>query len=286
MPLGLNTLAEVNDLRTGMLAELHQQARLLDKHLAPCLVHQYLQQVSNISDQIHEYTMLVKKHVPEKRLFLLHIAEAITATIKDIVTRWPSCNYLQLKVPGAFLYKKMSKLCPRWKTVHQQLMLFVQNGPLLKIANTLVRKCRPDKNSRVTWQRLLYTEDLLNSLEELLHTSYSEQQFDDAFIELLVTMDYNEKDFLHYYTRHIEASVSSTSSYYDKKNLLNRYFDKLEKLPNRVIPFTPVHAIAHHREYLPLKGRLMQQLTTYTSAINHKQRLMEREMQQLIWKKN
>lgn len=286
MPLGLQTLVDVNDLRTGMLDELSQQVRYLDKQVGPCLIHQYLQQVSHVSDQVHSYAVLIKKHVPEKRLFLQHITEALTGTIKDIVTQWPSCNYLQLKVPGAFLYKKMANLRPRWKTVHQQLILFVQNDTLLKVATAMVKKCRPDKNNRITWQRFLYTEDLLINLEGLLRKNYSEQRFDDMLVDLLVTMDYNEKDFLQYYTRHIEACVSSTSNYYDKKNLLNWYFDKLEKLPNRVIPFTPLHAKPLHREYLPLKGRLLQQLTTYTSAINLKQRLMEREMQQLIWKKN
>ncbi|MDR6342974.1 hypothetical protein HNQ91_006061 [Filimonas zeae] len=286
MTPGLQTLIDVNNMSTSMLEELHVHTHQADKFTAPVMVHLYLQQISNISDQIHEYAMVVRKHVPEKRVFLQHITETITGTIKTIVTKWPSCNYLQMKVPAAFVYKNMRQLCPRWRAVQQQLTLFVQDENLLRIANTLVRKCRPEKNTRVTWHRFLYTEDLLANLEALLRRNYIEARFDDALIDLLVAMDYNEKDFSQYYIRHIEASINNTSNYYDKKKLLNRYADKLENLPNRIIPFVPVHAIAQHREYQPLKGRLKQVLTTYTSAVNHRQLLMEKEMRQLIWKKN
>lgn len=286
MTPGLQTLIDVNDMRTSMLEELHAHTRRSEKLTAPCLVHLYLQKVSNISDQIHDYAMVVRKHVPEKRVFLQQITETITSTIKSIVTKWPSCNYLQMKVPGAFLYKNMRQLCPRWRAVQHQLNLFVQDETLLRIANNMVRKCKPEKNTRVTWHRFLYTEDLLANLEALLRRNYIESRFDDALIDLLVAMDYNEKDFSQYYIRHIEASINDTSNYYDKKKLLNRYFDKLENMPNRTIPFVPVHAIAQHREYQPLKGRLKHLLNGYTSAINHRQLLMEKEMRQLIWKKN
>lgn len=286
MTPGLQTLIEVNDMRTGMLEELHAHTRLADKLNAPCLVHLYLQQMSDISDQIHDYARVVRKHVPEKRVFLQHITDTITATIKTIVTKWPACNYLQLKVPGAFLYKNMRQLCPRWRAVQQQLTVFVQDEDLLRITNNLIRRCRPDKNIRITWHRFLYTEDLLANLEALLRRNYMEARFDDVLIDLLVAMDYNEKDFSQYYIRHIEDSINNTSNYYDKKKLLNSYSDKLENLPNRVIPFVPVHAIPQHREYQPLKGRLKQLLTSYTSAINHRQLLMEKEMRQLIWKKS
>ncbi|SIT33482.1 hypothetical protein SAMN05421788_112194 [Filimonas lacunae] len=286
MCLGLQTLVEFKEVRQNIVKELGGYIAAQQIAQPAAIVNQYLKSITRSSDKLHHYSMLIKKHVPQKITFLGNITDNLSHTITTIISKWPSCNYLQLKVPAAFSYKKMRNLTPRWLWVQQRMSQMITQDELYAVMRTLVRKCKPEKHTRISWQRFLYTEDLLKNLEDLLRKHQSSITFEDAFIELLVSMDYNEKDFLSFYTCHIEESIKSAASFYDKKNVLNAYFDKLEKLPASVIPFTPLHPSPHTKEHLPLKGRLLQELTTHTSVIHQKQLLIEHEMRQLIWKNN
>lgn len=283
---GLQTLVDFNEVRQHMVKELHA-AILTGKLSHPTsLVYQYLKMITQVSDQLHGYTVVIRKHVPQKIAFLSNITDNLTLTITNIVTKWPGCHYLQLPVPAAFLYKKMPVFIPRWLQVKTGLLSIIQNEALRNIVETLVLKCKPDKSIRITWQRFLYTEDLLKNLEELLQKHLNSQQLEEALMELLVAMDYNEKDFIFFYTGCMEANINSKTSFYDKKDLLNWYFDKLEKLPGRIIPFTPMQTNASQKEYTPLKGQLLKELSAHTSELHQKQQSIEKEIQQLIWKSN
>ncbi|BAV08386.1 hypothetical protein FLA_4422 [Filimonas lacunae] len=232
-------------------------------------MHQYLEAIRKISDDLYKYKKLIQRKFKGKAAVIEAIHQNLMVMIMMMAYHWPRFDPLAGRVHLAVIASDMKANRHKWHSIHQQLVARIIDPEIKLVAMNMVRECRPSLDNELCWRRLMYNNHLLDKLQTLLATVDRNIPVDEVFTDSLLYWEYYDEEFICYYIEHIENSIANADSYQDKKELLTHFYNKTD-LMQPTEPAFCFHIATDENDSLPpIKDFILQVLDFHSEAIEN-----------------
>lgn len=252
----------ISDLKTSIDVIPEEDYNKRAEHL-----HHYLEGVRMVSNQLHAYRYLIRRHNAERTEMLDIVCQKMLVAAMNIAILYPNFDPLESLVHDYLIMLEMRQYRRNWHYIHQQLVNRINNEDIRLVAMNVVRECRPSQHKSICWRRLAYNNHLLELLMSLLHYHSRENQLDQILIHSLLYWEYYDDDFICYYIQHIENSLELATSYESKKVILANFYTHLDKMHPTTPAFCFSVATEESDSLPPVKELLIQILNFHSETM-------------------
>lgn len=232
-------------------------------------LHQYLEGVRMVSNQLHAYRNLLRKRDESRREVLDEICQKMLMVAMTIAVYHPHYDPLESLVHDYLIRLEMHEHRRNWHFIHQQLVKRIKNEDIKLVAMNVIRECRPSQHRNICWRRLAYNNHMLELLTTMIHYNSPNLALDQLLINALLHWEYYDDDFICYYIQHIENSLEEAASYEDKKDVLAHFYSHIDLMRPTTPPFCFSVATEESDSLPPVKELLMQILNFHSEIIEN-----------------